>query len=260
MVEKYITDVADMIYHYLKNEDLNAIERKILPYLENQRTKKLNLVKTPILNAIGKELGKRLEREAWAFDRLFRLWKISFFNAKKLEFGVTSGRELRYIIINAVGWLSKKNYEQSKKFVLKIIDDLKDWEMVDSLALRVMINLTKENKTEIFSLLEKWTHHENKWIHRLTAATIPSYIRTKPNEANDCLNILQRLMTDEDQDVKKAVAWALREITKKDPKAVFNFLLSYLPTINRHTRWIVKEGSKKLPTEWRRSVLDKLVE
>ena len=51
---------------------------------------------------------------------------------------------MKYAIINAVSEISKSDYETSKKFVLNVLNDLKDWETVDALALRVTVNLAKQ--------------------------------------------------------------------------------------------------------------------
>jgi len=46
--------------------------------LEKERTGKLKIVKTPVLNSIGKELGRLIAKEDWNFERLLKLWKLSF--------------------------------------------------------------------------------------------------------------------------------------------------------------------------------------
>ena len=56
-------------------------------------------------------------------------------------------------------------------------------------------------------------------------------------------------MRDEDPDVKRAVAWILREMGKREPQTVFNFLREWSPGDNRHTRWIIRQGMKKLPPD-----------
>jgi 3-methyladenine DNA glycosylase AlkD len=53
-------------------------------------------------------------------------------------------------------------------------------------------------------------------------------------------------MVAKDADIKKAVAWTLREISKREPEMVNNFLKSYQDSPNKNTQWIMKQGSKKL--------------
>jgi 3-methyladenine DNA glycosylase AlkD len=63
-------------------------------------------------------------------------------------------------------------------------------------------------------------------------------------------------MEEKDKDVKKAISWALREISKKQEKAVFEFLQNYAKTNNIHTKQIIKEGMKKLSLEKQKRLKD----
>ena len=238
-----IKKLAGLLYELMRENKLSEVGDVLLDSLEKERTDKLGIVRTPTLNSIGRELGKLIVGEDWKFERLLRLWKMSFESV--------GGREIRYIIINALGVISKTDYDGSKKFVLSVLNDLSDWESVDALALRVIVNLAKQNKQEIFLLLKEWVGSKNKWVRRLAMATIAPYIRAKPKDAEPCLGIIEKLMEEKDRDVRKAIAWALREVSKKNPKIVYEFLRRYVDSTDANTRWIVKEGSKKLPKNCR---------
>ena len=80
----------------------------------------------------------------------------------------------------------------------------------------------------------------------MAVATIPPYIRAEKTESKVCLELLDEAMKEEDKDVKKAIGWALREITKKDPESVFEFLQKWSKVEDKNTKWIRKEGMKKL--------------
>jgi len=108
------------------------------------------------------------------------------------------------------------------------------------------VNLTVQNQEEIFSLMHEWIKSKNKWIRRLAVATIPPYIRAEKTESKISLELLGETMKEEDKDVKKAIGWALREVTKKDPRSVFEFLQKWAKIKDKNTKWIIKEGMKKL--------------
>ncbi len=150
-------------------------------------------------------------------------------------------------MISALGKISKKDYENTKWFVLNIINDISDWEICDQLALRVVVNLAVKNQKETFRLMRQWIKSENKWVRRLAVATVPPYIRAKNTESKICLEFLNETMSERDKDVKKAIGWALREITKKDEEAVFEFLKKRTKISDKNTRRIIREGMKKLP-------------
>lgn len=229
-------EVAKLIYEKLKRGDIKSILSLIPKELEKEKTDKLKFTKTSVLNSIGKELGKLLFNEEWKFERLMELWK-------------RGRRDEKLITISALEVISKKDYENSKQFVLEILNDISDWEICDQLALRVIINLALQNKKETFSMMNEWIKADNKWIKRLAVATIPPYIRAKNTESKNCLEFLDKVMKEKDKDVKKAVGWALREIAKKDSKAVFKFLQKWSKTGDGNTKWIIKEGMKKLTKE-----------
>jgi 3-methyladenine DNA glycosylase AlkC len=83
----------------------------------------------------------------------------------------------------------------------------------------------------------------------LAVATIPPYIRAEKTESKVCLELLDEAMKEEDKDVKKAIGWALREVTKKDPDSVLEFLQKWAKVEDKNTKWIIKEGMKKLVKE-----------
>lgn len=97
--------------------------------------------------------------------------------------------------------------------------------------------------------MRKWIKSKNKWIRRLAVATIPPYIRAEKTASKVCLELLDEAMREKDKDVKKAIGWALREITKKDPKSVFEFLQKWAKLEDKNTKWIIRNGMKKLAKE-----------
>ena len=78
----------------------------------------------------------------------------------------------------------------------------------------------------IYGLLRspKFRLCRNFVYRRLAVATILPYIRAKNEETKICLEILNSVMKEKDKDVKKAIGWALREISKKNEEETFNFL------------------------------------
>jgi 3-methyladenine DNA glycosylase AlkD len=224
--------LAKSIYEDLRRGDIQSTLSLIHRLLEKEKTDKFGITKTPLLNSIGRDLGKLLIKENWKFERLMRIWE-------------DGKRDERLIVISALGEISKKHYEDSKRFVLNILNDISDWEICDQLALRVVVNLTIQDSKKSFSIMSEWLS-QNKWIRRLAVATIPPYIRAKTTESKNCLEFLDGVMREKDKDVKKAIGWALREVTKKDSKSVFVFLQKWAKVKDKNTDWIIKEGMKKL--------------
>jgi len=240
-------EIAKFIFQKIeKGVTPNSIS-SIKDMLSKERTEKIRITKTPFLNSVGKELGKLLVEEQSKLDGLLKLWKLAKKEEEEIEQGLKSGRDIRLVVVSALGEVSKKNSRVAEKFLLEIIQDLSDWEVCDQLALRVVANLAIRDRDRIFSLMEEWIKSDNKWVRRLAVATIPPYIRANKDESKVCLEFLTFVMEEKERDVKKAVAWALREISKKDQSLAFEFLKKWAKVYSNDVKWIVRESMKKLP-------------
>ena len=98
--------IAKSIYDGLRKGDIESTLSLISEKLKEEKTGKLKITKTPLLNSIGQELGKLLIEESWKFERLLELWK-------------RGKRDERLIVISALEKISKKDYENSKQFFLR---------------------------------------------------------------------------------------------------------------------------------------------
>ncbi len=239
-------ETANFIFQEIKKGVTYDSVSSIKEMVGKERTEKISITKTPFLNSVGKELGKLLIEERCELDELLKLWKLSKAEDKKLEQGLKGGREIRLIIVSALGEVRKKESKLAEKFLLEIIQDLSDWEVCDQLALRVLSNLATKDKHRIFSLMGELVKSENKWIRRLAIATIPPYIRANRSESKLCLEFLCNVMEEKDKDVQRAVAWALREISKKDSNLAFEFLKKWAKADSKDAKKIVREGMRKL--------------
>ncbi len=238
-------EIAKQIYKFLFENRIEDARNFISDALMAEKTEKIKITKTPLLNSIGKELGKLIVHDDWKYERLLQLWN-------------SGRREEQLIVISALGYISKKNYEDTKNFVLEIVDSIGDWEICDQMAIRTVVNLVVANSDEMFSILHNWVTSQHVWTRRLAIATVPPYIRTAKEDSKRCLDLIEKVMQDSEKDVKKAAGWALREVSKKDPEAVFEFLRNWAQNDNRHTRWIIKDGMKKLSKEQQNDLLQLL--
>lgn len=247
------------LYTLLTKGNTEGLNRFITENLQNDKTGKFAITKTPVLFSLGKETGKLLVKEGvYPVETLEKWWMQSLASKQNLVLGLASGREIRLIIIGILHVFSKKQPSLTRSFIQKILNTIEDWETCDQLALRVIVNLALQNRDACFSSLRQWAKPDNKWIRRLAVATIPPYIRAKPEEAQFCLTFLEKFMEEKDRGVQKAIGWALREISKKNPSAVFEFLKKHATNANKDTARIIKEGMKKLPGEQQETLKDLL--
>lgn len=76
-------------------------------------------------------------------------------------------------------------------------------------------------------VIRRWARSRDRWWRRAAlVATVPLNSKTHggAGDAKRTLTICQPLVTDRDDMVVKAMSWALRELAKRDQKAVAEFL------------------------------------
>ncbi len=228
----------DTIVKLIAENPENSIQ-ELHNFLQTGKTLATGLTGTPLLVSIGRKLAEEVKNRENNLQILERLWKIG-------------GRDEKLISIFALEKFSKSMPEKVYDLILNLVDDIDNWEICDQMALKVTVFLLIRLDQKMWETLGEWKSSGNFWFRRLAVATIPPYIRRKPQEAEKCLNFLESVMTDEVREVRKAVAWALREISKKDAEAAFKFMRKW----KSRTPSVVKSGMKKLPKELQEILLD----
>ena len=203
-------------------------------------------VPLPILRVVAAEIGKFIQKEPTEAKRLLEtIWTEGSFEARQI-----AGKSLQKF--------GPKNPEICSDFVSLVLPDLDNWAVCDNLAMFGVEPIVYSNPELVLPLSEKWIKSENKWIRRFGVVTLRGYKRVQTT--NEVFKILDLVMEDKDSDVKKAVSWILREITKKNLDKVAEFLTRWAKTNpNKDTRWVIKDGMKKLPKEKRTEILSVLM-
>lgn len=211
--------------------------RRIIP-----DTGKFYGVPKPILGVIAAEIGSLIQKEPTKAEGLLRLvWDEGSFEAKQI-----AGKSLEKF--------GPKNPEICLDFVSSVLADLDNWSVCDNLAMYGVEPIVYSVPELVLPLSERWIQNDNKWIRRFGVVSLRGYKRVKTTDR--VFKILDTVMEDDEKDVRKAVSWILREITKKNPDDVAAFLTRWAKANpGKDARWIIKDGMKKLPEESQRKIL-----
>ena len=195
-------------------------------------------VPLPILRVVAAEIGNFIHKEpSEAPSLLETIWTEGSFEARQI-----AGKCLEKF--------GQKNPEISLDFVSSVLPDLDNWAVCDNLAMFGVEPIVYSNPELVLPLSEDWIKSKNKWIRRFGVVTLRGYKKVKTT--NKVFEILDLVMADNEKDIKKAVSWVLREITKKNPDKVAEFLTRWAKVSpSKDARWIIKDGMKKLPKEKR---------
>lgn len=128
--------------------------------------------------------------------------------------------------------------------------DLADWGSVDLFGVTIAGPAWRERLLS-GDRVHAWARSSNRWRRRLAlVATVPlnSRARGGAGDSRRTLAVCRMLVADRDDMVEKALSWALRELSKRDARAVRAFVDRYdenLPArVKREVRNKLRTGRK----------------
>jgi len=139
-------------------------------------------------------------------------------------------REERYAALELLGFKPYRKY-----FGPELLDTLDElivsgawWDTVDHIAINFVGHLLAEHPREIQPILERWARDENIWRRR---SAILAQLKFKARTDQPLLwRLLQPSLEDslpnKEFFLRKAIGWALRELSKTDPAAVLDYVAS----------------------------------
>ena len=199
-------------------------------------------VPLPILRAIAVEIGKFIQKEPTKPQLLLEtIWNEGSFEARQI-----AGKCLEKF--------GPKNPKICLDFVSSVLADLDNWAACDNLAMCGVEPIVYSSPELVLPLSEKWIKDNNKWIRRFGVVSLRGYKRIQITDK--VFEILDLVMEDKDKDIKKALSWILREITKKNLDEVAKFLMKWAKANpSKDAKWVIKDGMKKLSNNEQKKIL-----
>jgi 3-methyladenine DNA glycosylase AlkD len=199
-------------------------------------------VPLPILRLISAEIGKFIQKETTKAPLLLEtVWNESSFEARQI-----AGKSLEKF--------GPKNPKVCLDFISSVLPDLDNWANCDNLAMCGVKPIVYQSPELVLPLSEKWIKDKNKWIRRFGVVSLLGY--KKIQITDKAFRILDLVMEDKDKDIKKAVSWILREVTKKNPDDAAEFLMKWAKANpSKDAKWIIKDGTKKLRNNEQKEIL-----
>jgi 3-methyladenine DNA glycosylase AlkD len=128
------------------------------------------------------------------------------------------------------------------------------WEDADQMAMRALEPIVRKKPEQWLSAMEPWLADKNKWGRRVGVIVIGRLPMKHPAYATRCLELTERLLFDEDVDVKKAVSFAIRLAARGAIAPVRDFLARHVPPENPAATWVlcdaIRSMTKKLLPEF----------
>ncbi len=237
--KEFIKELQKLLKSCIDKDATKNYQRVILD------TGKFYGVPKPVLWVIALQVGKFIQKEPTKAEVLLKtIWNERSYEARQI-----AGKSMEKF--------GSKNPKLCLNFISSVLPDIDNWSVCDCLAMYGVTPIVYSNPQIVLPLSKKWINDKNKWIRRFGVISLLGYKRIEVTDK--VFEILDSVMKEDEPDVKKAVSWILREITKKSPDEVAKFLTKWAKTNpNKDTKWIIKDGMKKLIIEKQKSILQLL--
>jgi 3-methyladenine DNA glycosylase AlkD len=191
-------------------------------------------IPVPVLKSIGKEIGKAARKRVDDFIPLARLLWDEY------------GREGRVVAVTFLGPMELAAPETVIPLLMELCRTCITWEDADQLAITALDPIVRKKPEAWLPAMEPWLTDENKWVRRVGVLVVGRLPIKHPAYATRCLELTERLLLDEEVDVKKAVSFAIRLAARGAMAPVCEFLARHVPPEDPAATWVLCDAIRSM--------------
>jgi len=213
---------------FAPNKGMNLIKA------EQRRTIDAAGIPIPVLKAIGDELARAARKDVRGFLPLAQLlWD-------------EHGREGRVIALIVLGAMELVEPEHIVPLLKDLCKRCATWEDADRLAMDALEPIVRKHPERWLDDLEPWLKDKNKWVRRAAITVVARIPMKHPAYAGRCLQLAERMLSDSETDVRRAVSFAIRLCAKADAGLVSAFLKKLVPASDQAAVWVLCDVIRSL--------------
>lgn len=184
-------------------------------------------IPVPVLKTISKSIAKVARKSVGDFIPLSQLlWE-------------RYGREGRVVALPVLGAMELTDPETIIPLLMNLCRDCFTWEDCDRLAMDALEPIVRKEPGKWLEAMVPWLEDENKWLRRAGVTVVGRLAMKHPAYTARCLKLTERLLWDEDMDVKRAVSFAIRISVRGDVEPVYEFMKRHIPPENTSATWVL---------------------
>jgi 3-methyladenine DNA glycosylase AlkD len=158
--------------------------------------------------------------------------------------------ELRSVSIALLDRRKAVLEERDLPWLLDLVDGSKTWALVDWLAATVIGDVVGRHPASL-RWLPIWAKQKNFWIRRTALLAQVNALKRGEGDWELFTRLAAGMLDENEFFIRKAIGWVLREVSKKRPKLVFEFIRAHRDEMSGLT---LREGAKYLSDAQRKSL------
>ena len=162
----------------------------------------------------------------------------------------TDVHELRAAAIGVLEHERETLVERDLPWLIAIVRKSKSWAYVDWIAPKVIGDIIARDPRARKRLVA-WSHDKNFWVRRAALLAEHDALRAGGGDFALWSRLAASMLDEREFFIRKAIGWVLREVSKKRPKLVYEFLRKHRDRVSRLS---LLEGAKYLPAPNRKAL------
>jgi 3-methyladenine DNA glycosylase AlkD len=188
----------------------------------------------PVLRAIGREVTRAARKREHDYLPLARLlWE-------------AYGREGRVVAAMVLGRIELVDPETVVPMLQTLCRTCHTWEDADRLAMDALEPIVRKEPEGWLARLAPWLEDENKWVRRAGVTAVGRLPMKEPAYTGRCVELAERLLLDQEQDVKRAVSFALRIAARGEAGPVRDALARHVPPEDGGATWVLCDAIRSM--------------
>ena len=188
----------------------------------------------PVLKSIGKRMAKVARKRVADFLPLARLLWDAY------------GREGRVVAVILFGAMELADPDAILPLLMELCRTCVTWEDCDRLAMDALEPIVRKYPEEWLGAIEPWLAEGNKWVRRAGVTVAARLPMKHAAYTARCLELTERLLLDEETDVKKAVSFAVRLAARGEVAPVREFLRRHVPPDDPAATWVLCDAIRSM--------------
>jgi len=159
------------------------------------------------------------------------------------------GREGRVVGAILLGALGEANPDTVLPLLREAARTSVTWEDSDRLAMDALGPVVNLKPAAGVASLEPWLVDENRWVRRCAVTALGRVPMKHAEMTRRCLDLSERLLRDQEAEVRKAVSYAIRMSARGEVAAVVGFLARHVPPTGPSGTWILCDVIRSMSRE-----------
>jgi 3-methyladenine DNA glycosylase AlkD len=227
---QHTADVLQVLWSQLPTTQGGAV------LIKAEAREELKALGVPVkaLDDIGKEIGKVARKRVDDFLPLAGLlWE-------------QYGREGRLVASTFLGPMELVDPDRVLPAVEEMARTCVAWEDCDQLTMRALEPVFRKEPEKYVPMLDRWVTDPNKWVRRAGITVLARLPMKHAGYAATCLRMVEPALGDIDQDVRRAVSFAVRMGARGEPQEVVAFVRRQAHRTDAASIWVLCDAMRSM--------------